>query len=172
VGSETYGPITIPVTAGPSAAIGTITWTADTTSQQQTLPYECCNYLLFNVPFTTQDVAVTPSASNTSWNITVTFPNPGNPDAFVHFYGTGDATPEQPYRTDDGTAPYAGNLGWGVSIHTGAQHNASALEPYAIFTVSLNVEQTDATTGTTTTVTSNVETFNVPLVLCQPEVCP
>jgi hypothetical protein len=171
-GGVTYGPITILVTA-PAATVtlGTVTWVADNTGNPETTPYECCNYLLFNVPFTTQGVSVAPDASNTSWNLTVTFPNPGNPNAYVHFYGTGDATPAAPYRTDGGTNPNFGNLGWGVSVHTGGQYTGVP-EPYATFTVSLNVVTTDPTTGASTTTTSNVETVQVPLVLCQPEVCP
>ena len=154
-----------------SVTLGTVTWAADNTGNPETTPYECCNYLVFNVPFNTQGVSVAADASNTSWNLTVTFPDPSNPNAYVHFYGTGDATPPAPYRTDGGTNPNSGSLGWGVSVHTGAQYTGVP-EPYATFTLSLNVVTTDPTTGASTTTTSNVETVQVPLVLCQPEVCP
>jgi hypothetical protein len=162
--NQFYGSSVILVQAAP-VVIGDVTWTDDPSPKPKTTPYECCNYFLFNVPFATQGISIAPDATNASWNLSVSFPNSGNANAYVHFYGAPNIS------VNSGT-PTMGSLGWGASVHTGAQYDPAAIEPYATFTISLNVEQTDPTTGVTTTVTSNVETFNVPLVLCQPEECP
>lgn len=147
-----------------SVFLGSLTWSTDPTYHSPTTPYECCKYVLVNAPFIAHGIAVAPNMSNARWDISYAFsPSGYNPNAFVHFYGTGSGAPPAPVRTDGGTLPNAGAVGWGVSVHTGGQYKPSDTKSSITFTAVLIVSQTDPVTGMTTSVRSNRQVVSVPL---------